>query len=136
MSASITLRNEHAQLTQLEAFTDEFAYGCGLPHDERARLLIILEELFTNAVEYGYSTDAAGGSITVTLRRKRARLVIDFVDDGQPFDPLALPEPDFDTAEDERSVGGLGVHIVRSLVDEACYRHEDGRNHLRLVRRI
>ena len=54
-------------------------------------------------------------------------LAIDFVDDGQPFDPLGLPAPDLDAAAEERQVGGLGVHIVRSLVDEARYLREGGR---------
>lgn len=135
MRTSITLCNETAQLAQLEGFAGEFAHASGLPDDERARLFIILEELFTNAVAYGYAPGGASGSITVKLGRRRDRLVIDFVDDGQAFDPLALREPDLEAPEEERRLGGLGVHIVRSLVDEAHYRREGGRNHLRLVRR-
>jgi len=135
MTAPITLRNEKSEAIRLAEFARGFARENGLPDGERARLLIILEELFTNAVAYGYAPGAAG-RITVTLQRERCRLVIDFVDDGQPFDPLALPEPDFDVPDQERAIGGLGIHIVRSLVDEARYSWEHGRNHLRLVRRI
>jgi serine/threonine-protein kinase RsbW len=129
------LSNESAQLRQLAEFAAGFADASSLPHDERARLLIILEELFNNAVAYGYAPGMTG-KIAVTLQREHCRLVIDFCDDGQPFDPLALPEPDLDAPEEERAIGGLGVYIVRSLVDEACYSREDGRNRLRMVRRI
>ena len=136
MRASITLRGEHGELIRLQAFADEFAHGCRLPDDERSRLLVILEELFTNAVTHGHGPHSAGGGITVELRWRTGRLGISFVDDGPPFDPLAFGAPDLDAAGEERPIGGLGIHLVRSLIDQARYRREGDRNHLRLVRRI
>jgi anti-sigma regulatory factor (Ser/Thr protein kinase) len=133
--ASITLYAEPAEFTRLQAFAVEFAHQCGLPDDERSRLLIILDELFTNAVTHGYGPHSAGGTIAVALGWKRGRLRISFVDDGPPFDPLAFREPDLEDAT-ERGIGGLGIHIVRSLVNQARYRREDDRNHLHLIRRI
>ena len=72
----------------------------------------------------------------MALGWRMGRLRISFVDDGQPFDPLAFRGPDLEEAAEERGIGGLGIHIVRSLVDQARYRREDDRNHLHLVRRI
>jgi serine/threonine-protein kinase RsbW len=132
--ASITLRAEHAEFTRLRAFADGFAHQCGLPDDERSRLLIILDELFTNAVTHGLRPYSAGGTIAVALGWKTGRLRITFVDDGQPFDPLAFGGPGLEEAT-ERGIGGLGIHIVRSLVHQARYRREGDRNHLHLVRR-
>ena len=134
--ASITLCAEPAELTRLQAFAVEFAHQCGLPDDERSRLLIILDELFTNAVTHGQGPHSAGGIIAVALGWKRGRLRISFVDDGLPFDPLAFRAPDLAQAAEDRVVGGLGIHIVRSLVHQARYRREGDRNHLHLVRRI
>jgi serine/threonine-protein kinase RsbW len=136
MRASITLQGDHAQLTRLQAFADAFAHECVLPEDERSRLLIILEELFTNAVTHGHRPRSARGNITVTLGWRRGRLRISFVDDGPPFDPLASHAPDLEGAPEKRAIGGLGIHIVRSLVHQARYRRDGGRNHLHLVRRI
>jgi serine/threonine-protein kinase RsbW len=136
MRASITLRGEHAELTRLQAFAEEFAHECSLPDDERSRLLIILDELFTNAATHGHGPHSSGGGITVALGCKTGRLRISFVDDGPPFDPLAFGTPDLDAAGEERPIGGLGIHIVRSLVDQARYRREGGRNYLHLVRHI
>jgi serine/threonine-protein kinase RsbW len=136
MKASITLRGEHAELTRLQAFADEFSHGCGLPDDDRSRLLVILEELFTNAVTHGSTPHSAARNITVALGWRTGRLRISFVDDGQPFDPLAFRGPDLEGAAEERVIGGLGLHIVRSLVHQARYRRKGGRNHLYLVRRI
>jgi anti-sigma regulatory factor (Ser/Thr protein kinase) len=136
MRASITLRAEHAELTRLQACAEQFAHQCGLPDDERSRLLVILDELFTNAVTHGHGPHSAGGNITVALGWRAGRLRISFVDDGPPFDPLAVGMPDLDAAADERAIGGLGIHIVRSLVDQTRYRRARGRNHLCLVRHI
>jgi serine/threonine-protein kinase RsbW len=134
--ASITLCAEPVELARLQAFAVEFAHQGGLPDDERSRLLIILDELFTNAVTHGRAPRSAGGTIAVALGWRAGRLRISFVDDGRPFDPLAFRGPDLEEATEERGIGGLGIHIVRSLVHQARYRREGHRNHLHLVRRI
>ena len=137
MRASITLRGEAAELVRLEAFAEAFARNCALADDERSRLLVILEELFTNVVEHGYEgAQFAAGGVAVTLGWKHGRLTIDFVDDGPPFDPLAHSAPDLDAPPEQRPIGGLGISIVRALVDEARYWREGHRNHLHLLRRL
>jgi len=137
MRASITLRGEAAELVRLEAFAEAFARNCALADDERSRLLVILEELFTNVVEHAYEgAQFAAGSVAVTLGWKHGRLTIDFVDDGPPFDPLAHSAPDLDAPPEQRPIGGLGISIVRALVDEARYWREGHRNYLHLVRRL
>jgi len=136
MRASISLRGEAAELTRLEAFAEAFARDCGLADDERARLLVILEELFTNVVVHGYEEGFAAGNVAVALGWRRGQLTMDFVDDGRPFDPLAFPGPDLDAPPEQRPIGGLGIPIVRALVDEARYWREGHRNHLHLVRRL
>ncbi len=112
MRASIDLRSDADELIRLQAFAETFASDCGLADDERARLLVILEELFTNVVAHN------------------------FVDDGPPFDPLAHSEPDFEASPEQRPVGGLGIAIVRALAHRANYRREGHRNHLYLIRRL
>ncbi len=134
--AAITLRAEHAEFARLQSFADEFARQCGLPDDERSRVLIILDELFTNAVTHGRGPQSAEGTVAVALGWNRGRFRISFLDDGRPFDPLAFRGPDLEDATEERDIGGLGIHIVRSLVHQARYRREGDRNHLHLIRRI
>jgi anti-sigma regulatory factor (Ser/Thr protein kinase) len=136
MEAILGLRGADEEFPRLVEFAEEFAGRCGLPDTERARVLIILEELFTNAVRYGLRERASAGWIRVALAARPGRIEIEFSDDGEAFDPLARSMPDLDQAADQRAVGGLGLFILRSLVDEARYRREDGRNHLALVRRL
>ena len=131
MKTSITLRSEPAELTRLVALAEAFARDCGFADDERARLLIILEELFTNVVAHGNAQ-----CVAAALGWSRGRLTIYFVDDGPLFDPLTHPGLDLDAPGEERPIGGLGIAIVRALVDKARYRRRGSRNHLRLARRI
>ena len=136
MRASITLRGEAAEFEHLQAFAEAFARDCGLADDERARLLVILDELFTNVVEHGYGVRVAAGSVAVTLGLRHGLLTIVFVDDGPPFDPLAQSGPDLDAPAEQRPIGGLGIAIVRAFVDRARYCRKGDRNHLHLVRRL
>ena len=136
MRSSINLRGEASELIRLEAFAEAFARDRGLADEERARLLVILEELFTNVVTHGYGGEIEACSVAVALDWRRGRLTINFVDDGPPFDPLAHSAPDLDAPAEQRPIGGLGIAIVRALVDRARYCRQDHRNHLYLVRRL
>jgi len=136
MRESIALRAEHAELTRLQAFADAFAQKYAFLDDERSRLLIILEELFTNAVTHGARPGMPGVSVTVTLGLREGRLSMSFVDDGPPFNPLAFHALDLGKPAAERAVGGLGIHIVRALVHHARYRRARECNYLHLLRRV
>ena len=136
MRSSINLRGEASELIRLEAFAEVFARDRGLADEERARLLVILEELFTNVVAHGYEGESEADSVAVALDWRRGRLTINFIDDGPPFDPLAYSAPDLDAPAEQRPIGGLGIAIVRALVDRARYCRQGHRNHLHLVRRL
>jgi serine/threonine-protein kinase RsbW len=136
MRTRLTLHNDSADFVRLTEFAAEFSHQHKLPEEERARLLIILDELFTNVVQYGYDSATAEGHIDVGLSLQAGRLIIEFVDDGRPFDPLASAAPDLDLPADERPVGGVGIAIVRALVDEIGYRWDGSHNRLTLGRNV
>jgi serine/threonine-protein kinase RsbW len=130
MRATIALRSEATERIRLQAFAEAFARDCGFADDERARLLVILEELFSNVVAHGYGA----ASVAVVLGWRPGWMTIHFVDDGPPFDPLAHASPDLDAPAEQRPIGGLGIAIVRALVDRGRYWRKGDCNHLRLVR--
>lgn len=136
MRATLTLRTELSELSRLSAFASEFAERGRLPADDLSRLLVILDELFSNIVRYGYESPHPAGTVAVTLSLNGDTLGIEISDDGRPFDPLASQPPNLDAPTDERPVGGLGIHMVRKLVDEARYVREGNRNRLMLTRLI
>jgi len=134
--ASITLTNDMAETERLASFIEAFAARQGIGAEDTARLQVILEELLTNVVKYGYDPDSGRGTIDVSLARDGERLAIEFSDDGRAFDPLTHAAPDLQKPVEERAVGGLGLHLIRAMTDEAHYRREAGRNHLSLERRL
>ena len=136
MAARLTVDADMAAWPALARFVEAFAAEQRLPVDERARLMVVLEELLTNLVKYGYDAGAPRGTAHVGLAIERGLLAIDFEDDGRPFDPLGRAVDHLDKAVEDRPVGGLGLHLIRSMAQDASYSRQAGRNHLRLVRRL
>ncbi len=137
MRAHLTVRVHNGAMRELESFVNTFAAEQGLAEDDRARMLIVLEELLTNLSRYGYPNQPRPKGIAeVMLELEGDRLTIEFGDDGQAFNPLDRVAPDLSERLDSRPVGGLGLHMIRELADEAHYSRRDGRNVVRLSRRV
>ncbi len=101
-----------------------------------ARILIVLEELITNLLKYGYSADTSPRTIEIALSMEGDQLLIELVDDACPFDPLAAPAPELDQPTSARPIGGLGLHIVRALTEAMRYRRVSDRNVTQLILRL
>jgi serine/threonine-protein kinase RsbW len=136
MQARLTVRADAGAISQVEAFVAAFAARHGLSADDRLRVCVVLEELITNLVKYGYPGRSEPGAAEVALGLEGARLTIELSDDGQAFDPFAPPAPELDRPLEARPVGGLGLYLVRALTDEACYTRRDDRNIVRLTRYV
>jgi serine/threonine-protein kinase RsbW len=95
---------------------------------------LAIEEMVTNCIQYGYRDDLER-SIVITLTIAEEMLTIEIVDDGLPFDPLAAPPPDFSIAIQNRTEGGLGIHLLRNLADRVTYDRQDGTNRLTLIKK-
>jgi len=124
-----------AELAAVRAIVDEFASAAQLPADERARLHVVLDELVTNLAKYGYPAGATGFA-EIELSREGDSLVLEFSDGGAPFDPFQAQPPLLEGGAGERDVGGLGLHLIRSLADSLSYDGSGGRNRLRFVRHL
>ncbi len=96
--------------------------------------LLAVEELVTNCIKYAYD-DALEHWIRVGIRLSGDELVVSIQDDGHPFDPRLLPEPDTDLPIEERPIGGLGIHLLRNLFDALDYSRVDGHNRVVLRKR-
>ena len=133
---SVKLRARASEFTRLVGRAEKFAELAGLPIAERSRLLILLEELFLNVINHGSGGEVLSRQIEIILSLTGGELMIDFSDDGQPFDPLTAAPPDLDQPLEKRKVGGLGLRILRSLADDARYTRDGSRNRLVLIRTI
>ena len=136
MRLKLRLGNQSAALDRLTEFAAEFSRVHGLPDDEHHRLSVIFDELLTNVATYGYEGAASEGRVEAALSLEGNRLTVEFIDDGRPFDPLTTPQPDMDLPLAERPIGGIGLAIVRALVDEISYTRDGNHNHLVLGRTV
>ena len=98
-------------------------------------ICVVLDEVVSNIVKYGYGPSAPG-EILVVLEMRDSQVELDILDDAPAFNPLERAAPRTDQALEDRPIGGLGIHIVKKLMDEVVYRREGGRNRLTLRKRL
>ena len=127
--------NERRELARIAERIDRFGDECGLAHDDTAQINLILDELVSNVIKYGYD-DRLEHQLHVSVEVADNLLTISIEDDGRPFNPLEAPAPDFDLPIDARPIGKLGLFLVRSITDTLDYRRERGRNILKLMKRL
>ena len=135
MSESLSLKVD-ADPDALERILDaveEFGEREDWEPDLLFRVKLVLEELGLNVVNYGGDKTP---DIEITVTSEPDALTITISDNGLPFDPLNdAPPPDLTSPIENRPIGGLGIHLVRTMMDEMSYRRENGRNHLALTKR-
>jgi len=119
----------------LNQLLTEFAEHHGVPSEIVFRVTLVLEEIITNVISYGYE-DEKEHEICVRLWWKDPDMKIEVEDDGRLFNPLEALPPDFEKPLAERQVGGLGIHLVREMMDELEYRQENHKNLLVLKTKI
>jgi serine/threonine-protein kinase RsbW len=111
---------------------EQFCLANGISEDDAFNLHLVLDESVINVIVHGYE-DAAEHDIHVRLRFDQNHVVVDIDDDGIPYNPLDAPKPRFDLPIEQRRIGGLGVHIMKTLARSIEYKREDGRNYLHIV---
>ena len=137
MKLTLEVEANLKQLTGLQEQVTAFAEAQNWPPDMSFQVELALEEICVNIVNYGFEGDGDDHAIEIVVDSEPDSLTMEIIDNGRAFDPLTeTPEPDLDSAVSDRPIGGLGVHLVKSFMDELLYRREDGRNHLKMVKRL
>ena len=134
MRSAIRVKNDAAELEKLRTWLRAFAEEHGLFESDIHAVELVLEELLLNVIAHGHD-DGCEHFIAMRLSAVGADLQIEVEDDGRAFDPADAPLPDLDASVETRTVGGLGLHLVRSFVDELRYSRAGERNLLTLVKR-
>jgi anti-sigma regulatory factor (Ser/Thr protein kinase) len=106
-----------------------------LPTDSIPRINICLDELFTNIVSYGFDDDSQN-LIKFTLNCDNNMVNINIEDNGIPFNPLEKIDPDFPENVESAQIGGLGILIIRKLMDSVSYERKNGKNILRMKKNL
>jgi serine/threonine-protein kinase RsbW len=131
----LRLANDLAGLAELAEWVERFGAEQHLPATVVNALNVVLDEAVSNAVNHGYDAGARG-EIAVRLRRAGDSVAVEVEDDGRPFDPLQVPPPDLTLSLEQRPIGGLGIHLIRNLMDEVSYARRDGRNVLKMAKHL
>ncbi len=95
------------------------------------RVLVAVDEIYSNICNYSHATRAAASMV-----RHDGKLVVEFVDNGDPFDPTQAPEPDTTLSAEERKIGGLGIHMVRTMSESMEYARIENTNVLTVTYRM
>ncbi len=135
MKRTITLANRIDELTRISSFLEECADQWGMSMPVTMSLNLVLEEAFTNVVQYAYS-DKNDHEIDLTIEKNDNELEITLIDDGEPYDPTEQKEPDINLSVEDRPIGGLGIFLIRKTMDKVNYYRKDEKNHLVMVKEV
>ena len=141
MSETVSLRIEPDSdasnadnLLYIQGAVEELGLREKWPDSLVFKVNLVLEELGLNILSYGGAGEDRRPEMEIKLISEEDSLTIEVSDDGLPFNPLEDAKvPDVEALLDERSIGGLGVHLVRTMMDDLSYERADGRNLLKMV---
>lgn len=120
------IAGEVEELGQREAWPDSLVFKVNL----------VLEEVGINILSYGGEAGGPWPEFEIVINSEEDALTIEVSDEGRPFDPFKdAPKPSLDAPIEDRTIGGLGVHLVKTMMDDTSYQHSGGRNRLTMVTR-
>ena len=131
----ITLHNDVQEVPQLAEFVDEVCETVGFDASMTMQMNLAIEEAVVNVMEYAYPYGMRG-EVRISALANDVRLKFVIADDGMPFDPTAQGEVDTTLSADERGIGGLGIHLVRRIMDSINYERINGQNVFTLRKRL
>ena len=132
---SFELKSNLSELDKLCKHLETFGKKTGLSKKFVFELNLVLDELFTNIISYGFGDDEEH-TIKVTITPQNEELCLCIEDDGTAFNPIDFETPDVACSVENCKIGGLGIHIIRKLMDEICYRRCDNKNILTLKKTL
>lgn len=102
----------------------------------RMQVNIAVEEIFVNIAHYAYAPGTGSAVVRAAIEQDPPAIAITFVDSGIPYDPLAKPDPDVTASVKDRPIGGLGIFMVKKIMDGVEYRRQDGTNVLTIRKKL
>ena len=106
------------------------------PIKAQMQIDIAIDELFGNIAHYAYNTEGGSATVRVEVSEAPLAVIITFIDNGVPYDPLGKDDPDITLSAEEREIGGLGIYMVKQSMDEITYEYKDGQNILKIKKNI
>jgi sigma-B regulation protein RsbU (phosphoserine phosphatase) len=128
----MVVKNDLSEIANVNARFEKFAKEHSLPAAVGQKMGVVFDELLNNTISYAFRDDVEH-EIDIRAERTGNRLTVTISDDGIPFNPLGTQTPDTSLSLEERQIGGLGIHLVRNMMDDISYQRGINRNVLSLV---
>lgn len=106
------------------------------PAKARMQLDIAAEEIFVNIAHYAYGSQTGTAVVQIEIKEDPRAVIITFIDNGDPYDPLARSDPDITLSVEDRNIGGLGVYMVKMSMDSVSYEYKYGQNIFKIQKKI
>jgi anti-sigma regulatory factor (Ser/Thr protein kinase) len=135
LQRSLTLPNDINTIPQLNEFIDTVCEELEIDMALAMSLNLAMEEAVVNVMDYAYPAGTEG-EVNIEAIADQTQLHFIISDSGKPFDPTAKEEVDTTLSAEERPIGGLGIHLIRQLMDDISYERKDDKNILRLSKNI
>ena len=128
-----------ARVENIEAvteFVNEQLEALDCPMKAQMQIDIAIDELFGNIAHYAYNPEIGTATVRVEVMEEPLSVVVTFIDDGVPYDPLQKGDPDVTLSAEEREIGGLGIYMVKKSMDEITYEYKGGQNILKIKKNL
>ena len=135
MEKKLILQNEVAEISKLAIFIDELGEEFGLSPELVFNLNLVLEEAVSNVILYAYPKEEHQ-TISLIAKKKGNQLIFVLTDTGKEFDPTQAPDADITLSAEERPIGGLGIFLIRQIMNTVEYQRIDGKNVLTLGKEL
>lgn len=135
MEKKLILQNEVAEISKLAIFIEELGEEFGLSPELVFNLNLVLEEAVSNVILYAYPKEEHQ-TISLIARKKDGQLLFILTDSGKEFDPTQAPDADITLSAEERPIGGLGIFLIRQIMNTVEYQRIEGKNVLTLGKQL
>lgn len=131
---TLEIENDLSELHRIHDCLERLAEEWNIPPKPVFDITLTVEELVSNVINYGY--EDTGNLIMLTFSLNDDVLSILIEDEGKAFNPLDMPAPDINAPVEDRKIGGLGIHLAKTLMDSFAYERKGDMNRVTITRRI
>ena len=135
MEKKIILANDIKEINKLNQFIEEIGEEFALAPDVVFNLTLVLEEAVVNVINYAYPKEEHQ-YIYLSAKLQDGSIIFVLTDSGKEFDPTLAPEADITLSADERPIGGLGIFLIRNIMNEVKYERIEGKNVLTMEKKL
>lgn len=136
MKRELTLPATVGNIETVTDFVNEYLDEICCPMKAQMQIAIVIDEVFSNIAYYAYAPSKGEATVGVGFDEDAHTIVLSFADSGKKYNPLEKDDPDVTLSAEERQIGGMGIFMVKKLMDEVLYEYKEGQNVLTMWKKI